>query len=95
MPQHATHWERQVGDGIVYDGPCILKTLIATPGGADQYHDVYDGRDATSGTKFCRIQCKSEETRAVDLGDGVLFGRGIYINTQDTNDELTVCFVPL
>lgn len=94
MPGHATHWQRQVGDGLVYDGPCIVKTLVVSSGQTDEYHDIYDGRDATSGTKFCRVQCKTDETKVVNLGAGVLFGRGVYIDCQHTTNEVTVCFVP-
>lgn len=95
MPNHATHWQRIVGDGLIYDGPCIVKTIILWPHTSSQYADVYDGRDATSGVKFCRLDAFSAHTRHISLGDGVLFGRGIYVAAEHQEDETTVTFIPL
>ncbi len=95
MPEYATHWVRQIGDGLIYDGPCIVKAIIFWPHAGTQYADVYDGRDATSGTKFCRIRAQSWETFSLALGNGVLFGRGIYVDAEHREDEVTVAFIPL
>ncbi len=95
MPQHATHWERQVGDGIIHDGPCIVKTIIMQPEATTQRAHVYDGRDAISGTLFCRLRMQAEQAFPLDLGDGVLFGRGIYVDLDASDDAITVTFVPL
>jgi len=96
MPANAaTHWIRVIGDGLIYDGPCIVRTIILWPHASSQYTDVYDGRDATSGTKFCRLDAFSAHTRHISLGQGVLFGRGIYVDTEDEEDETTVTFIPL
>ena len=95
MGNEATHWLRVAGDGVVYDGPCILKNVIFWPDVAADYVDIYDGRDTTSGVKFCRIEADVDETRLVSLGDGVLFGRGIYVDGIDSAVETTVAFIPL
>lgn len=95
MPRHATHWERQVGSGLIYDGPCIVKTIILWPHAASQYADIYDGRDTTSGTKFCRVDAFQLTTQHVGLGDGVEFGKGVYVDAEHGEDETTVTFIPL
>lgn len=95
MPGHATHWIRQVGDGIIYDGPCIVKTIIFQPEATTQRAHIYDGRDATSGTLFLRLRMQSEQTIPINLGDGVRFGRAIYADLDAAADAITVCFVPL
>lgn len=95
MAEHATHWKRITGDGLIYDGPCVVKTIVFWPEDAADYADLYDGRDSTSGEKFCRIETDVDETVIIGLGDGVLFGRGIYVDSADTNVETTVAFIPL
>lgn len=95
MPEHATHWERVVGDGLIYDGPCIVQDVIFWPPDASDYADLYDGRDATSGEKFCRLECDVDETKAILFSRGVLFGRGIYVDGSADDVETTVSFVPL
>jgi len=95
MSNHATHWERIAGDGLIYDGPCIVKLIHFWAGGADEETLVYDGRDPISGRLFLKVLVKSEESRADPQGNGVLFGRGIYVDAQNDNDETTVCFIPL
>lgn len=90
----ATHWVRQVGDGLAYDGPCILKCAIMHTFTATDWTDLYDGRDATSGTKFCRLESSVLITRVLNLGDGVRFGRGIYIDADTDTVETTVAFIP-
>lgn len=94
MPGPTTHWVRVVGDGLVYDGPCVVTHIIFWPHTSTQYTDIYDGRDVTSGSKFCRIRAHSHHTRHIGLGQGVLFGRGIYIDAEHREDETTVAFIP-
>lgn len=95
MPDHATHWQRIVGDGRIYDGPCIVKAILFWGHTSSQYADIYDGRDATSGKKFCRIDAFQATTRPVNLGQGVLFSRGIYVDAEHREDETTVTFIPV
>ncbi len=95
MADHATHWRRIAGDGLVYDGPCVVRHIIFWPDAAADYVDIYDGRDATSGDKFCRLEAETDQTRHLGLGQGVLFGRGIYVDGIDAAVETTICFVPL
>lgn len=92
---HATHWQRIPGSGIVHAGPCIVLDVIFHPDAAADYADIYDGRDATSGTKCYRIESADDSTVAVNLGSGILFGRGIYVAGIDAAVETTVAFIPL
>jgi len=91
----ATHWTRITGDGLVYDGPCYVKHIIFWPDSDADYVDIYDGRDTTSGEKFCRIESAYSITWQIHLGDGVLFGHGIYVDAIDSAVQTTVCFMPV
>ena len=95
MSDHATHWERVTGDGCIYEGPCIVKQIIFEPVSANDYAEIYDGRDATSGTKFAKVICTIVLTWPLDLGPGVLFGKGIYVNGIDGDVATTIGFTPL
>jgi len=95
QPSYATNWVQIAGDGLVFNGPCIVKSIIFWPHTDDQYADIYDGRDATSGKKFCRVEAYTPATRHISFGQGVQFGRGIYVNAKHREDETTVAFIPL
>lgn len=88
-------WTRVVGDGLVYEGPCLLKHIILMPGDADRYVDIHDGRDATSGKKFCRLNVTYEGTDDIYFGEGVPFDVGIYIDAESSEEETTIVFQPL
>lgn len=93
MPE--TRWVRIVGDGLAYTGPCTLTHIIFWPHASSQYVDVYDGRDATTGKKFCRVDAFQLTTLHISLGQGVPFDIGIYIDAQHAEDETTVVFRPV
>lgn len=88
-------WVRVTTDGVVFSGPCLVHSIIATPGGANEYHDVYDGRDATAGKLFCRVQTHTQQTKSVNLGQGAPFDTGIYVAMQNVGDVVTIVFTPL
>jgi hypothetical protein len=88
-------WERVVGDGCAYSGECLLVDVIVFPDSDGDYADLYDGRDATSGRKFCRIECAASTTRHWHFGHGVPFHVGIYVDGKDSAVETTVAFIPL
>jgi hypothetical protein len=91
----ATHWERIAGDGLVCDGPCVLKAVVMWPDADGDYADIYDGRDTTSGERFARFESAVQTTVVCNLGDGVEFGKGLYVDGKDAAVETTVAFVPL
>lgn len=95
MSAPATSWVKVAGDGLAFNGPCIVKAIVFHPDVATDYADIYDGRDATSGVKFCRVENAVDSTMVVDFGDGVVFGRGIFVDGYDSAVETTVTFIPL
>lgn len=88
-------WVRLVGDGVAYLGTCVLHTVLFWPDVATDYVDIYDGRDATAGKKFCRLEAAVGKTRHLSLGSGVPFDVGIYIDGVDTAVETTIVYTPL
>jgi len=95
MPGYATHYRHISGNGLVTDKPCILKSIMFTPNAANDWADIYDGVDTTSGTKVCRILSAVVVSWCFNLSDGILMGRGIYIDGLDDAVETTVAYVPL
>lgn len=88
-------WVRVTDDALVYIGPCLVHNIIATPAGNNEYHEIYDGRDTTSGKLFCRIETAQVLTRPINLGQGVPFDVGIYVAVENLGDAVTIVFTPL
>lgn len=88
-------WTRVTGDGIAYSGPCLLLDIVFWPDSDADYADIYDGRDATSGKKFCRVEAAASTTRHLRFGQGIPFDRGIYVDGYDSAVQTTVIFEPL
>jgi len=88
-------WTRVVGDSLVYEGSCRVLDIIFWPDVDTDYVDIYDGRDATSGKKFCRVELAASTTRHLRFGQGIPFDRGIYVDGYDSAVETTVVFEPL
>jgi len=95
MTNYATHWRRIAGSGVINTGPCVVKLIIFSPHTGTQKVDIYDGRDAVSGEKFCQINTQTFVVQSLNLGDGVLFGRGVYVDAEHRDDETTVGYVTL
>ena len=93
MPKQ--RWVRVAGSGLVYIGPCMIHTVIFWPDTGGDYVDVYDGRDATSGKKFCRIESSVVVTWCFCFGVGLEFDEGIYVTDNDEGTETTIVFTPL
>ncbi len=91
----ATAYGRMAGSGMIHNAQCIVKSIVFHPDAGGDYVDIYDGRDATSSTKYCRVESAVDSTVPVDLGDGVIFGKGIYVAGIDSAVETTVAFIPL
>ena len=88
----ANRWTRVVGDGIAYQGPCVLKTVVFRPVTNKHYVKVYDGRDANSGKIFAQFDGAAVYTHVYNFGEGAFFDRGIYIDAEGSDDETTVIF---
>lgn len=87
-------WRRIVGDGQVYSGPCLVCGFIGWFDGGTAYIDIYDGRDATSGKKFARWRGYYNRTLHMNLGSGVRFDLGVYIDAEEATQETTVILIP-
>ena len=87
-------WRRITGSGVAFDGPCLLTNVLFWPDSDADYVDVYDGRDATAGRKFLRVEVAVSTTLAYDLGGGVPFDVGIYVAGIDGAVETTVAYIP-
>lgn len=90
MPEQ--RWVRVVGDGLAYEGACLLRSVIFWPDADADYADIYDGRDSSSGKKLCRIESGDSNTLALDFGEGIPFNIGIYIDGVDSAVQTTVVF---
>lgn len=80
------------GSDLAVEGPVILRGLIFWPDADADYADIYDGLDATSGKKFCRIESSTSITWAWSFEHGVQFDNGIYVDGIDDAVETTVIF---
>jgi len=90
-----TRWVRQVGDGRVYEGPCVLFEIILQPVGNGESVDVYDGRDATSGKLLTTIVAATTTTTHLSLGQGIKCDLGIYLDVGQTASIVTFGFKSL
>jgi len=88
-------WVRVVGDGPVYDGPCLVHSILVLPVTANDYVDIYDGHDTASGKMFVRMIASIVLTWSLAFVDGVPFDQGIYVDGKDAEVETTVVFTPL
>jgi len=88
-------WVRICGDGCLYSGACLVHTIIVYPPTAADYSIIYDGRDTTSGKVFCSVYCSASNTWKLNLGQGVSFDRGVYVDGKDADVETTIVFTPL
>ena len=92
MPEEK--WVRIIGSGLVYSGHCHLTAIIFWPDADADYVDIYDGRDATSGKKFCRIETSFSLSWHFNFSHPLGFDMGIYVDGIDDAVETTVCFIP-
>ncbi len=88
-------WVRVAGSGLVYSGPCLVNSVLFLPTTANDYVDVYDGRDATSGKRFCCIISSVVVSWCFCFAEGVPFDKGIYVKDIDGGTETTIVFTPL
>lgn len=88
-------WIRGKGDFLAFGFPCLLTRVIVYPDAADDYADVYDGRDTTGGTKLARFRSADKGTKLWPFERGILMDGGIYVDGYDSAVETTICFIPL
>lgn len=88
-------WATILGDGLLFQGPCLVTHLIMHPDANQDYSDFYDGRDATAGKLFGRLSCATRTTQHINLWPGIPFDVGIYVDAYDSAVRTTVAFIPL
>ena len=88
-------WVRILGDGCVYSGPCRVYMVVLQVEAANDYANIYDGIDPTSGKLFVKLTSAVKVTWALDLNSGVPFVSGIYIDATDSAVATTVVFEPI
>lgn len=88
-------WVHVEGDGLLYEGPCLVLDILVTAPTAGDEVDIYDGRDALSGKEFINIKVAANLTWQIALPTGVPFDRGIYVDATDSDVHTTVVFAPL
>lgn len=89
-----SNWVRKAGDFVAYPDRCLLTHVIVYPDAADDYADVYDGRDTTVGTKLSRFRSADKGTKHFRFGDGILMDGGIYVDAYDSAVETMIGFIP-
>lgn len=87
-------WTRIVGDGLVYSGPCIVYGIVMVPDAGADYADIYDGRDTTTGRKFCRVVIATKTTHRLNFGQGIPFHMAIYVDGSDGAVATTLIYAP-
>ena len=96
MPnQRPTLWEWRKGSGLIYTGACLLRSVHFMPSADAAHITIYDGRDATSGTKYHKIISAVQTTRSMREAHDVRFSMGIYVVAANAADEVTVVFTPV
>lgn len=88
-------WVRKAGDFLAYPDRCLLTHVIVYPNAANDYTDVYDGRDTTVGTKLARFKCGANDTLHFSFGEGILMDGGIYVDGSAAAVETTIAFIPV
>jgi hypothetical protein len=90
----SNRWLCLDGSQIVYHKGLLLKGVVINCHASDGYSTLYDGLDATSGRKICRINGASKVSTQLDFGEGIRVERGLYVAFGDHTDQVIVYFDP-
>ena len=91
MPE-GNAWVRIPGSGLAVEGACQVLGVIFWPNDDTDYADIYDGLDATSGKKFCRIESSTSITWCFCFAHPPEFSSGVYVKGVDDDVETTIVF---
>jgi len=89
--RHLT-WARIKQSDVAAVGHVHVTRVILEPAAAADYIEIYDGVDPTAGKLFAIMHAATRTTRTMNLGDGVHFDRGVYIEGSAAGVRSTVCF---
>ena len=87
-------WTIREDDGIVTTQPAWICCLILSVSASGDYVEVYEGRDTTSGRKFCTLKALENRSVAFPIGEPVYFDGGIYLAFSTTGSECTIVWAP-
>ena len=92
-------WEHQfsnlTADGIVTARPAVLCCIILSVATTGDYIEIYEGRDATSGRRLCKIKALVGRSVTFNISNGVLLERGIYVSFLKTDSDATLIWFPV
>jgi hypothetical protein len=71
---------------------CCINVTVENNG---DYIEVYDGRDATSGSKVVKIKCLENRAVNFNISHGVYCDRGLYVYASATDCEWSVFYHPI
>lgn len=85
-------WVRIAGDGLAVEGACVVTAILWRCDKNNEMCAIYDGLDAVSGKAFATLIGDADSFYPLDLGGGVQFDGGVYVDQTTTLDEVTICF---
>lgn len=68
----------------------MIHGIIFTPISANDYAIIYDGHDATSGRKLCKVISSVVVTWALCFALPIFCPRGVYVEGKDDEVETTI-----
>jgi len=94
MARQKARWVHQIGSGYVYTGPGWIVGVVVYFNDVADFCYVYDGVDVGSGRLMLHLVELGQRTRWVDMGPGYRFERGIYLEMENKDMDVTVLFEP-
>jgi len=85
-----TGFTRLTADAAVTTEPAYLYCVILTVVDSGDYVDVYEGRDANSGSKILRLKALANRSVSFNFSKPIYCDRGIYVDFSTTDSEATV-----
>ncbi len=77
-------------DRVICEGPCKFWGILVTGRDAGADITVYNGRDATSGTRFHKFMGREDLTLPFLQPEGVRFDGGMFVDVGEDILEATV-----
>lgn len=72
--------------------PALLLGVQITPSSDGGNATIYEGQDATSGRKLCRLYGHEEQTRQFRFARGIPCERGIFVDFTSHMDEVAIVY---
>jgi len=85
-----TGFTRLTASAVITTEAAYLYCVILTVEDSGDYIDVYEGRDATSGSKILRLKALANRSVSFNFSKPIYCDRGIYVSFSTTDSEATV-----